>query len=85
MPIVKAGLDAETYEALMTDAARHLRPPDRHITALLRVALGLPLPLVSSVEGGVSRRRKIKAIRGTARRVEPWARPPRLPVITALR
>jgi hypothetical protein len=45
MPTIKAGLDAETYEALVHDAERHLRPTDRHIAALLRAALGLPVPL----------------------------------------
>ena len=45
MPAIKAGLDNETYEALTADAARYLRPTERHIAALLRQALGLPVPL----------------------------------------
>jgi hypothetical protein len=72
MPIVKAGLDTETYEALMTDAARHLRPPDRHITALLRVALGLPLPLMPSAEGEFIGKEINRGESGSAtRRAEP--------------
>jgi hypothetical protein len=40
---LKIGLDDETYTALMADADRHLRPPDWHVKALLRQALG-PYP-----------------------------------------
>jgi hypothetical protein len=45
MPAIRAGLDNETYDALLADAERHLRPAERHIAALLRQALGLPVPL----------------------------------------
>jgi plasmid stability protein len=45
MPKVSTGIDEETYQALLVDAARHLRPAERHIAALLRQALGLPMPL----------------------------------------
>jgi plasmid stability protein len=45
MPKVSSGIDEETYQALLVDAARHLRPAERHIAAPLRQALGLPVPL----------------------------------------
>jgi hypothetical protein len=45
MPAMRTGLDEETYDALLEDAERHLRPPDRHMAALIRLALGLPVPL----------------------------------------
>jgi plasmid stability protein len=44
MATLKIGLDEETYTALMDDAARHLRPTDWHVKAILRQALGLPFP-----------------------------------------
>jgi hypothetical protein len=45
MPTLRVGLDDETYYALLADAERHLRPGERHMAALLRQALGLPVPL----------------------------------------
>jgi hypothetical protein len=45
MPRIGVALDEETLSALMKDAERHLRPTDRHVTALLRLSLGLPVPL----------------------------------------
>jgi len=44
MPTLKIRLDDETYTALMSDAAHHLRPADWHAEAMLRQALGLPFP-----------------------------------------
>jgi plasmid stability protein len=44
MATLKIALDAETYTALINDAARHLRPADWHAKAILRQALGLPFP-----------------------------------------
>jgi plasmid stability protein len=44
MATLKIALDAETYTALMMDAARHLRPADWHAKAILRQALGLAFP-----------------------------------------
>jgi plasmid stability protein len=44
MATLKIGLDDETYSALMDDAARHLRPTDWHVKAILRQALGLAFP-----------------------------------------
>jgi hypothetical protein len=49
MPTIRFGLDQETYDALIDEAERHLRPADRHAAALLRQALGLPFPLPSPV------------------------------------
>jgi hypothetical protein len=48
MPTLRVGLDEETYRALLVDAERHLRPGERHMLALLRQALGLPVPLPPS-------------------------------------
>jgi hypothetical protein len=45
MPTLRVGLDEETYQALLADAEQHLRPGERHMAALLRQALGLPVPL----------------------------------------
>jgi plasmid stability protein len=44
MATLKIGLDDETYQALMEDAARHLRPADWHVKAILRLVLGLEFP-----------------------------------------
>lgn len=51
MATIKVGLDNETYMALMDDADRHLRPADWHVTALLRLALGLEFPFPVAAEG----------------------------------
>ena len=44
MDTLKIRLDADMYDALLKDAARHLRPADWHAKALLRQSLGLPFP-----------------------------------------
>jgi hypothetical protein len=44
MTTLKIALDREMYAALMSEAARHLRPADWHAKAILRQALGLPFP-----------------------------------------
>jgi plasmid stability protein len=44
MATLRIALDAETYSALMQEAARHLRPADWHVKAILRQALGLEFP-----------------------------------------
>ena len=48
MPALRTGLDEETYKALLADAERHMRPPERHMAVLIRLGLGLPVPLPSS-------------------------------------
>jgi hypothetical protein len=45
MPTLRFAVDPETYEALVDHANRHLRPTDNHAAALLRMALGLPVPI----------------------------------------
>jgi plasmid stability protein len=50
MATLKIALDSETYTALMQDAARHLRPADWHVKAILRQALGLPFPYPAEPE-----------------------------------
>jgi hypothetical protein len=44
MAVLRVHLDEETFSALMTDASNHLRPTHWHAEALIRQALGLPMP-----------------------------------------
>jgi hypothetical protein len=44
MPTLKVPLDDATYEALLENASAHLRPPLWHAAAILKMALGLPIP-----------------------------------------
>jgi hypothetical protein len=43
--VIKVPLDTELHAAIIRDAARHLRPADLHIAAILRQALNLEFPL----------------------------------------
>jgi hypothetical protein len=44
MPTVKLELDRETFDKLVQEAMRHIRPTHWHAKALVRQALGLELP-----------------------------------------
>jgi hypothetical protein len=48
MPTLKVPLDEATYEALLENASAHLRPPLWHAAAILRTALGLPIPATAT-------------------------------------
>ena len=52
MPTIKLSIDSETYSALIEEAARHLRPADWHASAILRTALGLPVPFLAPAASG---------------------------------
>lgn len=44
MMTLRVSLDEETYDALMVDASRHVRPLKSHLKVILRQALGLEFP-----------------------------------------
>jgi hypothetical protein len=48
MPTLKVPMDNDTYEALLENASQHLRPPLWHAAAIIRAALGLPIPTMTS-------------------------------------
>jgi hypothetical protein len=48
MPTLKVPMDNDTYEALLENASQHFRPPLWHAAAILRAALGLPIPTMAS-------------------------------------
>jgi hypothetical protein len=48
MPTLKVPLDNDTYKALLENASQHFRPPLWHAAAILRTALGLPIPTLAS-------------------------------------